>query len=342
MIKIFCRNGLSPDILCDEILRILFNSNEIQDICFVSKIEESNLIVSYPYGSEFSRPAHAVTVAYICENYRIGSDVADFHFYVSRKDLNLPNSCRIQWHSLEPSDLSPPSDIGDYPEKYISRKFCNFVYKNKVGYREYFFDMLSKYKKIDAPSASRKNCESIEKKYGYNNNIWENKRKFISEYKFTIAFENDVFPGYETEKLYDAIRVHTVPVYFGNPFVGEVFNLDSFISAGVPTDLPYWLNRLEEFAQIRLSEGAKPFLERKLSDRARAKFRRIARDVKNQYYIRKLARSLVETIIEFDRDDDAYIKLLSQPKVKKFAAEQTIRKQRDLWIKIFETVEKRS
>lgn len=43
----------------------------------------------------------------------------------------------------------------------------------------------------------------------------ENKQKTLREYNFVIAFENSDYPGYITEKIIDAFRAGTVPLYWG-------------------------------------------------------------------------------------------------------------------------------
>ena len=103
-----------------------------------------------------------------------------------------------------------------------NRKFCNFVYSNNVNadpFRNYFFDELSKYKKID--SGGR-----------YKNNIGGpviDKIEFIKDYKFTISFENSSTAGYTTEKIMEPMRVDSIPIYYGNPKVDRDFNPESFV-----------------------------------------------------------------------------------------------------------------
>src|SRR6185312_9671314 len=124
--------------------------------------------------------------------------------------------------------LVKPADYDAGQTLKGKKHFCNFLYSHQVPYREEFFRQLSKYKKIDAPGKSMNNMESIDSIYS--GDIWERKRQFLSEYKFTIAFENYVYPGYQTEKLYDAMQANSIPIYCGDPNIKEIFNTASFIN----------------------------------------------------------------------------------------------------------------
>ena len=57
------------------------------------------------------------------------------------------------------------------------------------------------------------------------------KLNFLGEYKFTIAFENVSFPGYTTEKIFQAMQAKSMPIYWGNSRVCHDFNSESFINA---------------------------------------------------------------------------------------------------------------
>lgn len=57
------------------------------------------------------------------------------------------------------------------------------------------------------------------------------KHAFESRHKFSICFENGAHSGYTTEKLVQAFEARTVPIYWGDPRVGEVFNKRAFIDA---------------------------------------------------------------------------------------------------------------
>lgn len=103
----------------------------------------------------------------------------------------------------------------------IKTRFCCFVVsnpKNKV--RNEFFKSLSKYKKVDSGGL-------------YLNNIGtpvKDKIKFMKDYKFVISFENESHPGYVTEKVYEPKLADAIPIYWGDPLVGNDFNAKSFIN----------------------------------------------------------------------------------------------------------------
>ena len=49
----------------------------------------------------------------------------------------------------------------------------------------------------------------------------ETKMNVISEYKFTLAFENAIAPDYVTEKFFDPLVAGSVPIYLGAPNIKE-------------------------------------------------------------------------------------------------------------------------
>ena len=110
-------------------------------------------------------------------------------------------------------------------ESFAKRKFCNFVASNgNCSERNTFVQQLSKYKKVDSGGRWMNNI-------GY---AVDDKLKFQSEYKFSIAFENNAYrpqhPGYTTEKIMQPMTVNSIPVYWGNPLIGKEFNTKSFVN----------------------------------------------------------------------------------------------------------------
>ncbi|MCM1540476.1 MAG: glycosyltransferase family 10 [Blautia sp.] len=110
-------------------------------------------------------------------------------------------------------------------DKLTERDFCSFVYSNAnaASSRKQLYEILSAYKRVDAGG-------------NYLNNLpdgrpVEDKLSFEAAHKFSIACENASCPGYHTEKLIDAFASQTVPIYWGDPCVKDVFNSKAFICA---------------------------------------------------------------------------------------------------------------
>jgi hypothetical protein len=107
-------------------------------------------------------------------------------------------------------------------------KFCSFVVSNihprKTQKRIDFFHRLSKYKKVDSGGLGLNNMGGPIAPGS------AAKRDFLRPYKFNIAFENGSTPGYTTEKIVESMAVRTLPIYWGNPRIGEEFNPKSFIN----------------------------------------------------------------------------------------------------------------
>lgn len=65
------------------------------------------------------------------------------------------------------------------------------------------------------------------------------------KYMFCLAIENYPEKGYFTEKLVDCFASRTVPLYFGDPSIGSVFNEGGIIKIG-PSDAVGVINSLTE------------------------------------------------------------------------------------------------
>jgi hypothetical protein len=110
-------------------------------------------------------------------------------------------------------------------ESMAKRKFCNFIVSNgDCQDRNNFFTKLSKYKKVDSGGRFANNI-------GY---AVADKRKFQSEYKFSIAFENNAYRSghewYITEKSFESMCSNSIPIYKGGSKISEDFNTESFVN----------------------------------------------------------------------------------------------------------------
>lgn len=87
--------------------------------------------------------------------------------------------------------------------------------------RDEYVKELMKFQHIDSYGNCLNNKHSPlysnRKGYDYLNNLWEEKLlKFIARYKFVITIENGVCHDYVSEKVWRAIHVGVVPIYFGS------------------------------------------------------------------------------------------------------------------------------
>lgn len=161
----------------------------------------------------------------LCE-YAIGFDYIDF----GERYFRLP------LYFLYENDLKKAINKHKSNVNFLDIKidFCNFIYSNFEAHpiRIEFFDLLTKYKKVDSGGKVKNNL-------GY---LVGDKFKFQLKYKFTIAFENSFGVGYTTEKIIQAFAAKTIPIYWGNPKIEEEFNPKSFINV-------HNFNSLEEVVQ---------------------------------------------------------------------------------------------
>jgi len=109
------------------------------------------------------------------------------------------------------------------------QKFCCFIISNgSCNDRNNFFKKLCFYKKVDSFGGVMKNCDVI---IPSRNEGWDREYlNVIGEYKFMITFENNLNNGVITEKIYNAFKANTVPIYWGNKEIYKIFNKGSFIN----------------------------------------------------------------------------------------------------------------
>lgn len=65
--------------------------------------------------------------------------------------------------------------------------------------------------------------------YGRGFNPIDKKEEGLNEYYFSIAMENGTYPMMYSEKITDCFSTGTIPIYYGTPKIGEVFNIDGII-----------------------------------------------------------------------------------------------------------------
>lgn len=108
------------------------------------------------------------------------------------------------------------------------QKFCSFVVRNpNCERRNEFFQKLSNYKQVDSGGPLFNNIGRV---LDYGDKAMKAKLEWLVDYKFNICFENSTYPGYATEKLYEAYMGGTIPIYWGSPTIEVDFNPKAFLN----------------------------------------------------------------------------------------------------------------
>ncbi|WP_454801077.1 glycosyltransferase family 10 domain-containing protein [Mucilaginibacter phyllosphaerae] len=333
VIKLQFKNGL----LLPTFKKEVFDINGVSDLYDFVESNEPDFIIFGPYGNDIPPSGNYTRIGYFCENVMPDMQVCEWAFGIPNEaDVNHPRYKRIQWHGTDPQALIKTDTYNAEQIAADKKHFCNFLYSHRVLYREAFFKQLSARKRVDAPGRSMKNMPGIDEQY--TGNIFERKRKFLTNYKFTVAFENYVYPGYQTEKLYDAMLSNSIPIYFGDPLVGNIFNTASFVNAAdyiIPKNKKL-LSLLEKVSQPSFVDIRPAFYKSPLN-RLQRKLKAWGRAIKMDMQFKSINFTpLINRIIELDSNPVLYAEMLKQPWfIDNRPPQDTLSKNR--WIEIFES-----
>jgi len=201
------------------------------EIIFYSCFDSKNPVAQLPGGAYcWEMPkieqSNAVTVFLTGENVEPNMENCDFAITHSAL-VDHPNHLQMpMWaypgYSPELLIQHKPIDwecIADQKDR-----FCNFVYSHDVEFRNDIFRQFDQFKRVDAAGQCMNNMGGWRVKKGY-----DQKLAFLQRYKFTLAIENTIWPGYQTEKLMHPMLVHSIPIYVGDPLAGTMFNPSSYV-----------------------------------------------------------------------------------------------------------------
>jgi hypothetical protein len=96
--------------------------------------------------------------------------------------------------------------------------------------RNAFFEALNAREHVDALGEAYRNASHPLLSIRDNDKWQTSKRVVLSDYRFTVAFENEEAVGYTTEKMIDAWLADSVPIYWGNPTADTEFPEGSYLS----------------------------------------------------------------------------------------------------------------
>lgn len=197
-----------------------------------SDISKVNFIYKSDYGgdsydtlAELGLPI----VAYSAESWFKPSDKHSLEITLRNStgnNLQLRNYERIYFERFGKTDV-----YSNIPSYAVSKsKFCSFVVKNpNCWQRNSFFSMLDAKQRVSSLGPHLHNVDfTIPKRDPYSKSQ-DDYLKILGEYRFCICFENTSQKGYLTEKLYNAMKSGTVPIYWGDTEALNIFNPESFI-----------------------------------------------------------------------------------------------------------------
>lgn len=135
--------------------------------------------------------------------------------------------------------------------KKIKPKFCCFIVSNPhCKVRNKIFELMkiiNKPNKIDSMGKYLKNVDFIipDRETNYVEYI-----KLISQYRFIITGENISLPWYNTEKIFNAFLAGTIPIYWGDPLIHQLYNTNNFIHILPLEDQNQQINNIIEACNI--------------------------------------------------------------------------------------------
>ncbi|MEG1781851.1 MAG: glycosyltransferase family 10 [Oscillospiraceae bacterium] len=121
-------------------------------------------------------------------------------------------------------------------------EFANFIVGNAQGLSERteLFEKLSEYKPVASVGTYLNNRE------GFTVKNEEEKLSFQNSCRFSITVESVRQSGFVTEKILHAFAAKTVPIYFGNDKIDDIFNPNSFINCHNYSDFNQVVSRVKE------------------------------------------------------------------------------------------------
>lgn len=186
---------------------------------------------------ELTLPFARKTIAVIWENQRPDyrayaySLSSDFDSYGGRNQRLPYWYGELAWPRLRPDKpggppfnhaYEPPADIGALLQPRAApeprSQFCCFVANNPEQHRRLALEALSTIGGVDIYGAV------------VNKPLQASKYTVLTRYRYALAFENSLFPGYYTEKPLHAWVAGCVPLYFADRWCAHDFNPQAMIN----------------------------------------------------------------------------------------------------------------
>ena len=222
----YCGGSFDPNN--NFITYILQKYGNISDLTVVQPHEKPNILFYTIFGNEHLKYPNTRKIFFSGEPFGIRAE-ADFNFTFDRnsdKNTRFPlwlgylnNYLFYECHLRKNGFINIPK----------RENFCSFISNGEVKttHRKTFVEKLSKYKKVHCGGKFLNNIGyTVPRGVNCSGKIEHN-----NTYKFAIAFENEDYPGYVTEKICDIYKSNCIPIYWGTKEVVNDFNPKTFINA---------------------------------------------------------------------------------------------------------------
>mgnify|MGYP003138971134 FL=1 len=177
----------------------------------VAWLNESPDIIEACWGGEHTGSFHSVMV----EKLKSGNHLFKTLYTFDRRYDGLPNVVIVppaipSWVNDSESDVYPKT------------KKCTMITSTKqyTPVQEKRVDLAKSLDRMSVPVYGTGWLPSRE---------IGSKTETLKPYMYCFVVENGIYSGYHTEKILDCFRTGTVPIYYGDPDINKVFNLDGII-----------------------------------------------------------------------------------------------------------------
>lgn len=117
---------------------------------------------------------------------------------------------------------------------FSDREFCSLISSHNDDGRQEIFNQISTIGKIHSAGKLFHNNDDLKNKYN------DDKLSYLRHYRFNLTPENSNYPGYVTEKLFEAIYCGCIPIYSGsnNDPEPEILNHDAICFINMYKNMP--------------------------------------------------------------------------------------------------------
>lgn len=232
--------------------------------------EDADIMFFSVFGIENTLYKNCKKIFFTGENQRPNLNKCDYSLTFDFDDYGGKNFrlplwyLYIDWFKVKtyesPQWLIPESYLYGENEftKKPKNKFCSIVFGKMVESRLKAIQKISEYKKVDIFGKANQDYVLPDgEKYKLN---------LISDYKFSLCYENSITPGYHTEKLLHGKIAGNVPIYYGDKTVAVDFNSKCFINAFNMSDeeLNEAIKQIDSNEKIYKDINSEPLFEKNI------------------------------------------------------------------------------